>query len=174
VSGLAHPVTFGALGVGQMPRAKSFDEAIELLFVCKCRGEMSVDLLMSSHFLAVEYGDTSSAGGKHGILGNRMGRVRFFGENFKLFERGHRLKNGVIAQRNRASERRDTSDGGRPEATNQGTAIDRRQPDNIKRKNRLGRFRASNKRPDVRLLLVVQVLGRSGLRSRPRRVRAQS
>jgi hypothetical protein len=40
----------------------------------------------------------------------------------KLFERGHRLKNGVIAHWSGA--RRNASDGGRPEATNQGTPID--------------------------------------------------
>jgi hypothetical protein len=56
VSGLARLITFGAFGVRQMARANSFDKPIELLFILrtKRRREMSVDLLMSYHPLAVE------------------------------------------------------------------------------------------------------------------------
>jgi hypothetical protein len=83
---------------------------------------MSVDLLMSSHFLAVECHDIFFPGGDDGILGNRMGRIRAFGVNSQLFERGHRLKNGIIAHWSGARERRNAGDG-RPEATNQGPPI---------------------------------------------------
>jgi hypothetical protein len=129
VSGLARPIAFGPFGGRQMARAKSFDKSIELLFMfgTKRRREMSVDLLMSSHFLAVECHDISylgiSPGVQNGILGNRMGRIRFFGVNFQPFKRGHRLKNRV-AHWSGARERRNASDRGRSEATNQGTPID--------------------------------------------------
>ena len=82
---------------------------------------------MRSHFLAVQYHAIFSPGVEPGILGNRMSRVRFFGVNFQPFERGHRLKNGIIAHWSGAREYRNASDGGRPEATNYGTPIDGRQ-----------------------------------------------
>jgi hypothetical protein len=126
VSSLARPVAFGPFAIRQMARAKSFDKAIELLFIFKRRRGMSVDLLVSSHFLAVESHDTY-LGFEEGILGNRMGHIRFFGANSQLFERGHRLKNGIIAYWSGARECWNASDGGRPEAANQGTTIDGRQ-----------------------------------------------
>ena len=91
--------------------ANSFDKAVELLFVfgTKRRGEMGVDLLMRSHFLAVECHDIFLPGGAPGVedgtLGNRMGRHRFFGVNCQPFERGHRLKNWVIGKAPEASHR---------------------------------------------------------------------
>jgi hypothetical protein len=93
---------------------------------------MSVDLLMSFHFLAAgEYHiwpHISSRGVEDRILGNRKGRLRFFGVNSQLFERGHRLKNRVIAHWSGARKRRNAGDGGRTEATNHGTPIDGGQP----------------------------------------------
>jgi hypothetical protein len=82
MSGLARPVTFGVIGVRQAARAEFFDKAIELLFVFKRRLEMSVDLLMSSHFLAVECHDIFVPGAEDGSLGNLIGSLLFFGINF--------------------------------------------------------------------------------------------
>jgi hypothetical protein len=118
VSGLARKVTIGAFGVRQMARAKCLNPSenfVEFLLIVrtKRRREMSVDLLMGSHFLAVERHDIFALG-EPVMLGNRMGRNRFFGVNFKLPERGHRLKNGIIAHWSGARERRNASDGGRP------------------------------------------------------------
>jgi hypothetical protein len=78
VSGLAG----GAFGVRQTARAESFDKPIELLFVFKRRHEMSVDLLMSSHFLAVECHAIFFPGAEDGSFGNLIGRLLFFGINF--------------------------------------------------------------------------------------------
>jgi hypothetical protein len=56
------------------------------LFVSKRRHEMSVDLLMSSHFLAVECHAIFAPGAEDGSLGNLIGRLLFLGMNFQLFD----------------------------------------------------------------------------------------
>jgi hypothetical protein len=80
MSGLAR----GAFGVRQTARAESFDKPIELLFVFKRRLEMSVDLFMSSHFLAFECHAIFFPGAEDGSFGNLVGRLLFLGMNLQL------------------------------------------------------------------------------------------